>query len=185
VRRFIFLKRFDHVQKLGPPEAHRETKWQWPDIMPVVWWNVQHLSFLQNTFLVNSWWKFRKLHKIWVLDINLKQIQTHVYFVTSSEIAEVKKFLSLLWRFAKWNKSRGENIGCHHRNCGKISHRDYQFEILLLLAPVGRGTPDNGLYGQILLKRGTFCWLQIGIWQVEAYQRVRKTVIQFFQRAFN
>lgn len=67
-----------HIQKLGPPEADRETKWQWPDIMPAVWWNVQHLSFLQNTLLVNSWWKFRKLDKIWVLNIYLKQIQRQV-----------------------------------------------------------------------------------------------------------
>ena len=51
----------------------------------------------------------------------------------------------------------------------------------------GGGNPDDGLYGEALLERGTFFSLQIyervGISLVEVYKRVGKSVIWVCKRA--
>ena len=47
----------------------------------------------------------------------------------------------------------------------------------------GGGTPYNGLYGEAPPERGTF--KRVGISQVDVYNRVEKSVIYVFIRAFN
>ena len=53
----------------------------------------------------------------------------------------------------------------------------------------GGGTPYNGLYGEALLERGTFFMLQVyeraGISRVKVSERVGKSFIQAFKRAFH
>ena len=55
--------------------------------------------------------------------------------------------------------------------------------------PPGRGTSYNGLYGEAPPKRGTLFTLQVcervGISRVEVYERVEKSVIYVFKRAFH
>jgi len=52
----------------------------------------------------------------------------------------------------------------------------------------GGGTPYNGLYGEDPPKRGTFFRLpgyeRVGISRAEVYERVMKSVILVFKRAF-
>jgi len=55
------------------------------------------------------------------------------------------------------------------------------------LGGVGEATLYNGLYGEVLPERGTFFEAsgRVGISQVEVYEKVGKSVIKLFKRAFN
>ena len=66
------VKKYDKAQQSGPPETDRKAERQGPDIVPVIWGDIQHLSFLQNTLLINCWREFRKFDEIRHLNIHLK-----------------------------------------------------------------------------------------------------------------